>query len=330
MLVDEDDVEEGFVRVHPYLDQLIWWLIGDDVDILDADGAVLGVHDTEGLMLDGRDTDVLFGPETWLDSLRPVMAAAVTDGQVRWTALDEPPAATARQIAAMQNGFDRALGEDEAIAAALWGAEPPDSANTSADSAVREALLVDREAFVADEIPPLPDLYAAAGLEFRDHSLARAGFDWSAHEEWRQTNQIVATYDMEREDVSALRSMSDTVRAVSGRRARRARHDRRRSARRRRGVRERCSIGRWWPRRCGIAIPRATTIRPISTVSPLLLREHVGPIDSDGLDWIAARGLDHGAGDVDAAVALLDAAIERGSTNELILIDAAGHALGPR
>ena len=89
-----------------------------------------------------------------MDSLRPVMAASVTHGQVRWTSLDEPPAATSRQIAAMQNGFDRALGEDEALAASLWGAEPPDSAYTSADSAVREGLLVDREAFVADAIPP--------------------------------------------------------------------------------------------------------------------------------------------------------------------------------
>ena len=52
--VDEDDVEDGFVRVHPYLDQLVWWLIGDEVDILGVDGAVLGVHETEGLMLDGR------------------------------------------------------------------------------------------------------------------------------------------------------------------------------------------------------------------------------------------------------------------------------------
>ncbi|MET0663868.1 MAG: SEC-C metal-binding domain-containing protein [Ilumatobacteraceae bacterium] len=325
VLVDEDDAAEGFVRVHPYLDQLGWWLIGDEVEILDADGAVLGVHETEGLMLDGRDTDVVFGPDTWLDTLRPVMSVSVTDGQVRWASLDDAPPATARQIAAVQNGFDRALGEDEAMAAAVWGAEPPDSAYTSADSAVREALLVDREAFIADAIPPLPDLYASAGLEFRDRSLAQAGFDWSAHDVWRQTNQIVATYGMEREDASALRSMSNAVRAVSEDEPNAlgaTDDDRLVSAAAYVALLDRPVVAEALWDRHALRGGDPTDLGRFAAV----LREQVGPIDSDGLDWIAARGLDHVAGDVDAAVALLDAALERGSTNELILIDAAGHA----
>ena len=114
-------------------------------------------------MLDGRDTDVLFGPETWLDSLRPVMAASVTDGQ--------GPVDVTGRVAGGDGPSDRGDAERFRSCArrgrgdrrSLWGAEPPDSAYTSADSAVREALLVDREAFVADAIPALPDLYAAAG-----------------------------------------------------------------------------------------------------------------------------------------------------------------------
>ena len=324
VLVDEDDADGGFVRVHPHLDPLGWWLIGDEVEILDADGAVLGVHDTDGLMLDGRDTDVLFGPDTWLDSLRPVMAVAVTNGQVQWTSLEETPAPTAPQIAAMQAGFDRAIAAEEDMTS-LWGAAPPDPASTSAGSALAEALLVDRGAFVAEAIPPLPDLYAAAGLELRYHTLARVGFDWDSNEVWRRTNQIVATYDMERGDASVFRAMSDAVLAVfegESDALGATDDDRVVAAAEYVALLDRPIIARalWDRHAAGDGDP--TDLGRFAAA----LREQVGPIDADGLDWIVARCLDHAAGDVDAAVEVLDGALERGSSNELILIDAAGHA----
>jgi len=44
-------------------------LIGDDVELVDSDGKRLGVLETDGWMLDDRDTDVVLGPEGWLDGL---------------------------------------------------------------------------------------------------------------------------------------------------------------------------------------------------------------------------------------------------------------------
>ena len=67
--VDADDGAEGFVRMHPELSALGWWLIGDDVELVDGDGQRLGVLETDGWMLDGRDTDVVLGPDGWLDGL---------------------------------------------------------------------------------------------------------------------------------------------------------------------------------------------------------------------------------------------------------------------
>ena len=69
MRVDPDDAAEGFVRMHPDLSALGWWLIGDHVALVDPDGQRLGQLETDGWMLDSRDTDVVLGPDGWLDGL---------------------------------------------------------------------------------------------------------------------------------------------------------------------------------------------------------------------------------------------------------------------
>jgi hypothetical protein len=84
--VDADDAREGFVRMHPHLDPLGWWLIGDDVDLVDDAGHVVGPLDTDGLMLDRGDTDVVLGPQGWLDDLAGGWASVtVTGGALRWS-----------------------------------------------------------------------------------------------------------------------------------------------------------------------------------------------------------------------------------------------------
>jgi hypothetical protein len=61
--VDPDDGAEGFVRMYPELSALGRWLIGDDVTLVDGDGDRLGVLETDGWMLVGRDTDVVLFPD---------------------------------------------------------------------------------------------------------------------------------------------------------------------------------------------------------------------------------------------------------------------------
>jgi hypothetical protein len=45
--VDPADAADGFVRMHPNLSPLGWWLIGDDVSLVDRDGRTLGVLETD-------------------------------------------------------------------------------------------------------------------------------------------------------------------------------------------------------------------------------------------------------------------------------------------
>ena len=93
--VDRDDGAEGFVRMYPDLSALGWWLIGDDVALVDGDGDRLGVLETDGWTLEGRDTDVVLGPDGWLDGLPGGWARVdVVDGALRWSRLDRPPTAT--------------------------------------------------------------------------------------------------------------------------------------------------------------------------------------------------------------------------------------------
>ena len=262
-------------------------MIGEEVEILGADGAVLGVHDTDGLMLDGLDTDVLFGPDSWLDSLRPVMSVSVTDGRVRWTALDETPAPTAASDRGNQGRVRsraRSRRGDRPCIVGSRATRPGvhERGLRSGGGAARRARGVRRGGD-----PTAPDLYVAAGLEFRHHSLARAGFDWDANEVWRQTNQIVATYGMEHGDASAFLSMSDAVRAVfegEPDALGASDDDRLVAAAAYVALLERPEMAEaLWDRHAARDDP--TELGRFAEV----LREQVGPIDSDGLDWIVAR-----------------------------------------
>ena len=163
------------------------------------------------------------------------------------------------------------------------------------------------------------------GLEFRDHSLARAGFDWSAHEDCgdrpirssRRTawslRSVGAAVDVERGaavsagEPDAVGTTDDDrlVAAAGGTPVK---------------LLDRPMVAEaLWDRQRG----RRRPIRPISAVSPL----PSGTRRSDrlrrfGLD--RRRALDHGADDVDAAVALLDAAVEIARIDERVDPDRRG------
>ena len=172
--VDSDDGADGFVRMHPALSALGWWLIGDDVELVDDAGRRLGVLETDGWMLDDRDTDVVLGPDGWLDGLVGRWARVeVVGGALRWSALEGPPPPTPAQIAAIRVGFDRAVRDDESQAAFDAVPMPAGLRFASGEGPIHEALFADRRAFVDDPVPPLTDLYAAAGLVQRDATHRR-------------------------------------------------------------------------------------------------------------------------------------------------------------
>ncbi len=60
--VDADDAAAGFVRMDPALSSLGWWLISSGAELVDDAGDPIGDVSTDGIWLDGRDTDVVIGP----------------------------------------------------------------------------------------------------------------------------------------------------------------------------------------------------------------------------------------------------------------------------
>jgi hypothetical protein len=200
--VDADDAAQGFLRTHPQLSPLGWWLIADDVELVDADGAVLGGLTTDGIWLDGADTDVVYGPEGWLNDVAGGWAAvSVRAGALHISRLDTPPSPTERQAAATRAGFERAASVRDAT---LFDGEEAALEFTSGDRPILEGLVQDRDAFIAAQIPVLSDLYAAAGLEVRGHNIAAKGFDWDALSAWQQRNRAKAFYGLGEREVDAL------------------------------------------------------------------------------------------------------------------------------
>ena len=214
--VDADDGAEGFVRMHPDLSPLGWWLIDDDVELVDGDGQRLGVLETDGWMLDGRDTDVVLGPDGWLDGLAGGWARVeVVGGALRWSPLDGPPAATAAQIAAMRAGFERAVRDDD-IHRSFDAVPMPEGLRfASGEGPIHEALLVDPSAFRSDPIPPLGDLYAAAGLVERNGLIAAEGFDWDALQVWQTRNRLGISHGLDPAQADVLAGFLAAVDASS-------------------------------------------------------------------------------------------------------------------
>ncbi len=197
--VDPDDAADGFVRMNPGLSALSWWLIGDDVELVDATGSRLGVLETDGWMLDDRDTDVVLGPPGWLDGLVGCWARVeVRVGALHWSVLDVPPGPAPAQVSAVRIGFDRAVRHDGESRRDLGAPPIPDGLRfASGEDPIHEALLADPRAFRDHPVPPLIDLYSAAGLVQRGETIAEEGFDWDALGAWQTRTRLAVFYGLD-------------------------------------------------------------------------------------------------------------------------------------
>lgn len=200
--VDAGDAAEGFVRADPQLSPLVWWLVHGGVDLVDVDGQVLGPLETDSIVIDDGDIDALFGPAGWLDGMSGGWARAEIVGEaMRWSPLSEPPTPDPRQAAALRAGYHKAARDHEAL---LFGFDATTLTYAMRDAPFHEALLLDREAFVGVPIAPLADMYAAAGLDLREGTVAEPGFDWDAFDARRHRNRLSLVYDLDDEQVDRL------------------------------------------------------------------------------------------------------------------------------
>jgi hypothetical protein len=126
----------------------------------------------------------------------------VVRGALNWTRFDAPPPATPAQIAAVRAGHQAAV---RTLAARRDGPEPPaDLPFATGDHTMYEAFVVDRSAFVEAPIPPLPELYEAAGLEVQRSIAAERGFDWEKYRAWQDHNRLGFVYGLDDAEVDLL------------------------------------------------------------------------------------------------------------------------------
>jgi hypothetical protein len=306
--VDANDGAEGFVRMHPDLSPLGWWLIDDDVELVDGDGQRLGVLETDGWMLDGRDTDVVLGPDGWLDGLVDGWAwVEVVGSALRWSPLDAPPAATAAQIAAMKAGFERAVRDNE-IDRSFDAVPMPEGLQfASGEGPIHEALVVDRSAFRSDPIPPLLELYAAAGLVECNGLIALEGFDWDALHEWQTRNRFGISYGLDPAQANVLAGFLAAVDTSSA------------------GDPGTASVMAALDDGEVAAAAWEELGRQREPVEALaeLVSAHSSTERSIGQTWLQARVLDR-AGESAAAVGLLEATVDSSCRHGPALVDLAG------
>ncbi|MDX2380570.1 MAG: SEC-C domain-containing protein, partial [Acidimicrobiia bacterium] len=201
--VDAENAREDLVRLDVDLAILTWWLIADEVSLVDDEGLELGTLRVEGIDLDGADTDVVFGPPGWLEPFAGGLASVeIVDGALRWSACSDEPSATARQVDATRAGFDLAS-KTESYGDVIAD-EPVELTFAMGEQATMESLVADRGAFIDDQPPRHGTLLEAAGLESRGPFVAPAGFDWERLSTWQGRNRSMWEFDLDDDEAAFL------------------------------------------------------------------------------------------------------------------------------
>lgn len=209
VFIDATDAAEGFVRTERHLEPLSWWLVGTEVPIIGPDGDELGVHDTDGLLLDGVDTDVVTGPDGWLHGLGGGWATVeVTPDGFRWSKCEQPPAPSPAQLEALRRSFPAVV--EHELANPTGGGVADGMRSARAVDVLTHAILTERGAFLVGPIAPLDVLYPATGLEVRGSEMAEPGFDWDALAAARRRYRLGVFYDLDDAGIDA------TVRLLDG------------------------------------------------------------------------------------------------------------------
>ncbi|HZR14976.1 MAG TPA: SEC-C metal-binding domain-containing protein [Acidimicrobiia bacterium] len=312
--VDPGDAADGFVRMHPWLAPLGWWLVAGGVDLVDRSGTVLGRLETDGLWLDDRDTDVVFGSDGWLDDLAGGWASvAVVGGGLCWSPCSVAPSPSERQTAALRVGFGRAVRFERET---LRDREPTTLVFSSGDGPLHEALVADRDAFIGDPVAPLPDLYRSAGLVERSGIVAAEGFDWDALRAWQDRNRLGVIYQLGADQVERLAALLDAVLASPNEGSASSRVDDRELAT---ALDDGAVAAAFWRERATREIP-LENVRALAAA----LDARAGGVPHVGVRWLQARCADW-SGDAATAVALLSE-VDASCPHLPARLDAAGFA----
>lgn len=198
--VDAETAAEGFVLMYPALEAIGWWIVDGPVDLYDEAGEPIGAIESDGWLIDGVDTDVVLGPDGWLDGFAGSwIAFRVRDGALVVERLADRPPTEAGRVDAVRAAFE-AVAEHQHYQP--YGADDPvDVARAQLSTILQEAILHDGSLFAGDPLPPPVDLLSAAGLRLERRQVVPADLD----------PDILAAADIERRAMARWGVDADTV-----------------------------------------------------------------------------------------------------------------------
>lgn len=174
--VDPETAAEGYLLLHPALDAIGWWIVDGPVDLFDEAGEWIGVVESDGWLIDGVDTDVVLGPEGWLEDFAGSwIAFRVNQGALAIEHLAGPPSVDPARADAVAAAFE-AVAEHQRFQA--YGAdEPVDVWRSELSTVLQEAILREGPLFAGEPVSASGDLLDAAGLRLEQPWVVPADLD---------------------------------------------------------------------------------------------------------------------------------------------------------
>ncbi len=192
----------------PDLELFSWWGVEHSIDLADGSGVIEVVE-----LDDGRDA--FAGPDGWLDARTgATLLVRMADGQLALDRVDSPPVPTPEQVTAVQRAFARGADTVES-SSELLDEVSHELTTAMLDDVLAEALVVDRDAFLAAPVPPVDALLGAAGLERAETTVAEVGCDWDALGRWRRRTRLAYLHDLDEQEGEALELVLDIADEVA-------------------------------------------------------------------------------------------------------------------
>lgn len=160
-------------------------------------------------------SEVLAGPEGWLDAADGADAADRADGadgadvrvavfgaRVAVVRLGDAPGPSPAQVGAVAAAFDRIADRDELVTA-LVTATSVEIVTADIEDLLWESLATDRSAFLGSVIPRADELLAAAGLELTGRTVVPQGTDHAVVARHRRRERLAGIHDLDEMQVDA-------------------------------------------------------------------------------------------------------------------------------
>ncbi len=213
--IGPETAAEDYLLMYPTLDVIGWWLVECPVDLFDETGERIGAVESDGWLIDDVDTDVLVGPEGWLNQFADSWVAfRVRQGALVIERLADPPPVEPARAAAVRAAFD-AVAEvqqyqphdrDELV----------DVPRSEVSTLLQEALRADGSLFVGDPLAPSADLLAAAGLRFERPWVVPADLDPETFAAAESERLAMVRWGVDAEDALAAQILLGAIRLHGG------------------------------------------------------------------------------------------------------------------